>query len=196
MLFVIIFQIELRNYDPVQHDRGFHQRLNLLVKESLQFGAIPAKAKELVTISNTARQDPVVEDLSVQANNVEVIEDNMLDSKSTDSKTGAKITQEWEQMVVLEMPKMSSPTCISKPKLHKGVSSSPQSTGNLDDKTSRILERLEVPKQLKRKAASPTVSSSSVKKPLIPFGPGNSESQAIVLSQPIKPNFQRLKRKR
>ncbi|XP_027771070.1 uncharacterized protein LOC107012917 isoform X2 [Solanum pennellii] len=197
-----LLKIELRNYDPVQHDRGFHQRLNLLVKESLQFGAIPAKAKELVTASNTALQDPVVEDLSVQANDVEVIKENMLDSILADGKIGAKITEEWEQLVVLEMPKMSSPACISKPKLHKEVSSPSQSTGKLDDKTSRILERLEIPKQLKRKAASPTLSSfqtvsiSSVKKPLIPFGPSNTDSQVIVLSQPIKPNFQRLKRKR
>ncbi|PHU24150.1 hypothetical protein BC332_09257 [Capsicum chinense] len=212
-----LLKIELRNYDPVQHNRGFHQRLNLLVKESLQFGAIPAKAKEPMKASNASLQDPIVEDLSVQANNVEVIEDNMLDSKLTDGKTGAKITEEWEQLVVIEMPKMSSPTCISQPKLHKEVSSPPQSTGKLDVKTSRILERLEVPKQLKRKAASPTVSnskqlkrkaasptmsahltvpSSSVKKPLIPFGNSNTASQAIVLSQPMKPNFQRLKKKR
>ncbi|XP_060205335.1 uncharacterized protein LOC132633127 [Lycium barbarum] len=197
-----LLKIELRNYDPVQHDRGFHQRLNLLVKESLQFGPIPAKAKELVTASNTALQDPMLEDLSVQANNVEVIEDNVFDSKLTDGKTSAKITEEWEQLVVSEMPKMSSPTCISKPKLDKKVLSHPQSTVKLDDKTSRILERLEIPKQLKRKAASPTlsasqtVSSSSVKKPLIPFGPSNTNSQAIVSSQPIKPNFQRLKNKR
>ncbi|PHT29301.1 hypothetical protein CQW23_31103 [Capsicum baccatum] len=218
-----LLKIELRNYDPVQHNRGFHQRLNLLVKESLQFGAIPAKAKEPMKPSHAALQDPIVEDLSVQANNVEVIEDNMLDSKLTDGKTGAKITEEWEQLVVIEMPKMSSPTCISKPKLHKEVSSPSQSTGKLDVKTSRILERLEVPKQLKRKAASPTVSapltvsnskqlkrkaasptmsahltvpSSSVKKPLIPFGDSNTASQAIVLSQPMKPNFQRLKKKR
>lgn len=155
-----------------------------------------------MTASNTALQDPVVEDLSVQANNVEVIEENMLDSILADGKLGAKITEEWEQLVVLEMPKMSSPACLSKPKLHKEVSSPPQSTGKLDDKTSRILERLEIPKQLKRKAASPTLSSfqtvsiSSVKKPLIPFGPSNTDSQVIVLSQPIKPNFQRLKRKR
>ncbi|KAH0687417.1 hypothetical protein KY285_018924 [Solanum tuberosum] len=197
-----LLKIELRNYDPVQHDRGFHQRLNLLVKESLQYGAIPAKAKEPVTASNTALQDPVVEDLSVQANDVEVIEENVLDSILADGKTGAKITEEWEQLVVLEMPKMSSPTCISKLKLHKEVSSPLLSTGKLDDKTSRILERLEIPKQLKRKAASPTLSTfhtvsiSSVKKPLIPFGPSNTDSQVIVLSQPIKPNFQRLKRKR
>ncbi|XP_033516028.1 uncharacterized protein [Nicotiana tomentosiformis] len=194
---VMILRIELRNYDPVQHKRGFHQRLNLLVKESLQFGAIPAKAKEPVTATNIALQDPMIEDLSDQANNLLVIEDNMMDSKTTDGKIGTRITEEWEQLVVLEIPKMSSPTCISKPKLDKEVSSSPpKTTGKLDDKTSRILERLEVPKQLQRKAASPTVSSSSVKKPLIPFGRGITDAKAIVSSQSIKPNFQRLKRKR
>ncbi|KAE8123753.1 hypothetical protein FH972_018687 [Carpinus fangiana] len=30
--------IELKDYDPMVHERGFHQKLNLLVKESLQFG--------------------------------------------------------------------------------------------------------------------------------------------------------------
>lgn len=155
-----------------------------------------------MTASNTALQDPVVVDLSVQANNVEAIEGNVLDSSLADGKTYAKISEEWEQLVVLEMPKISSPACISKTQLHKEVSSPPQSTATLDDKTSRILERLEIPKQLKRKAVSPTVSAfhtvsiSSVKKPLVPFGPSNTDSQAIVLSQPIKPNFQRLKRKR
>ncbi|XP_075112671.1 uncharacterized protein LOC107815455 isoform X5 [Nicotiana tabacum] len=193
---VMILRIELRNYDPVQHERGFHQRLNLLVKESLQFGAIPAKAKEPVTATNIAQQDPMIEDLSDQANNLLVIGDNVLDSKTTDGKIGTRITEEWEQLVVLEIPKMSSPTCISKPKLDKEVSSPPKTTGKLDDKTSRILERLEVPKQLQRKATSPTVSSSSVKTPLIPFGRGITDAKAIVSSQPIKPNFQRLKRKR
>ncbi|XP_062169954.1 uncharacterized protein LOC133875744 isoform X4 [Alnus glutinosa] len=32
--------IELKDYDPVVHERGFHQKLNLLVKESLLFGKI------------------------------------------------------------------------------------------------------------------------------------------------------------
>ncbi|MCD7458156.1 hypothetical protein HAX54_037421 [Datura stramonium] len=124
----LLLKIELRNYDPVQHDRGFHQRLNLLVKESLQFGSIPANTKELVTISKTAWQDPLVEDLS---------------------GTSQQCGEEWEQMVVLEMPKMSSPSCISKPKLHMEVSSLLKVLN--DDKTLPILERLEVPKQLKEK---------------------------------------------
>ncbi|XP_008797082.2 uncharacterized protein LOC103712357 isoform X2 [Phoenix dactylifera] len=31
-------KIELREYNPLQHERGFHPKLNWLVKESLQFG--------------------------------------------------------------------------------------------------------------------------------------------------------------
>ena len=31
-------QMGLRDYNPFLHERGFHQKLNLLVKESLQFG--------------------------------------------------------------------------------------------------------------------------------------------------------------
>lgn len=31
-------QMEARDYNPVLHERGFHQKLNVLVKESLQFG--------------------------------------------------------------------------------------------------------------------------------------------------------------
>jgi hypothetical protein len=31
-------QIELKDYDPMLHERGFHQKLNSLVKESLKYG--------------------------------------------------------------------------------------------------------------------------------------------------------------
>lgn len=33
-------QVEASDYNPVQHERGFHKKLNMLVKESLQFGYI------------------------------------------------------------------------------------------------------------------------------------------------------------
>ncbi|CAI9113784.1 OLC1v1014459C1 [Oldenlandia corymbosa var. corymbosa] len=33
-----LLKMEARTYNPLQHERGFHQKLNLLVKESLQFG--------------------------------------------------------------------------------------------------------------------------------------------------------------
>jgi len=31
-------QIDLTDYDPLLHERSFHQKLNVLVKESLQLG--------------------------------------------------------------------------------------------------------------------------------------------------------------
>lgn len=34
----LILQIVLKDYNPLQHERGFHSRLNCLVKDSLQFG--------------------------------------------------------------------------------------------------------------------------------------------------------------
>ncbi|KAK6262052.1 hypothetical protein QUC31_007868 [Theobroma cacao] len=33
-----LFKLDSRDYNPVLYERGFHQKLNLLVKESLQFG--------------------------------------------------------------------------------------------------------------------------------------------------------------
>lgn len=79
-----------------------------------------------------------------------------------------------------------------------------ETSRHVDEKTSRILERLEVPKQLKKKTVSPQNSSIGAsyanlltkKPPLIPYGPNQANDQGLKLSQPIKPNFQRLKRKR
>jgi hypothetical protein len=34
----ICLQIDLTDYDPLLHERGFHKKLNVLVKESLQLG--------------------------------------------------------------------------------------------------------------------------------------------------------------
>lgn len=33
-----VFQIALKEYNPLHHERGFHSKLNSLVKDSLQFG--------------------------------------------------------------------------------------------------------------------------------------------------------------
>ncbi|MFS7951102.1 hypothetical protein Hanom_Chr07g00590991 [Helianthus anomalus] len=35
-----LLEIEVRDYNPIPHERGFHQKLNVLVKESLHFGYI------------------------------------------------------------------------------------------------------------------------------------------------------------
>jgi hypothetical protein len=83
--------------------------------------------------------------------------------------------------------------------MDQSVLSSPDSNRQLDAKTSRILERLELPRQLKSKTVSPTIISSQTpvrtKKPLIPFQPTNAINQSPTSSQLLKPNFQRLKRK-
>ncbi|KAI3966139.1 hypothetical protein MKW92_023424 [Papaver armeniacum] len=43
-----LLRMELRDYNPLLHERGFHPKLNLLVKESLHFGSIPQpKRKEI-----------------------------------------------------------------------------------------------------------------------------------------------------
>ncbi|MFS7951101.1 hypothetical protein Hanom_Chr07g00590981 [Helianthus anomalus] len=127
-----------------------------------------------------------------------------LDSKSGQDKITARITEEWEQLIVNEIPNIKSPTCVSKQKLESLVILPLESNKPVDEKTSRILERLEVPRKLKAKVASPVIASSSaptdacvsMKKPLIPFQSTQNSVIGTVASQPMKPNFQRLKRKK
>ncbi|KAJ6869388.1 hypothetical protein NC651_034207 [Populus alba x Populus x berolinensis] len=68
----------------------------------------------------------------------------LLDLTNRGDKTTASIAEEWEQLVVKEVPKTFSPACVSKPKMDQSVLSSPDSNRKLDAKTSRILERLGV----------------------------------------------------
>ncbi|GJZ59637.1 hypothetical protein Tco_0615453, partial [Tanacetum coccineum] len=83
-----------------------------------------------------------------------------LDFKSGRDKITERITEEWEQLIVNEIPKISSPTCVSKPKLDHLAFTPIESSKPLDEKTSRILERLEIPMKLKSKLASPVITSS------------------------------------
>ncbi|KAG2410692.1 uncharacterized protein HKW66_Vig0013570 [Vigna angularis] len=128
-----------------------------------------------------------------------------LDIADQEEKTMACITEEWKQLVVSEDPKLYSPSCMSKAKLGQSSACVSPRDGNnrqLDRETSRILERLEVPRPLKAKSISPGSNenctkntSVPIKKPLIPFQPTQGTEQVFVGSQLIKPNFQRLKRK-
>ncbi|CAK7336884.1 unnamed protein product [Dovyalis caffra] len=225
-----LLKIELRDYNPVLHERGFHQKLNLLVKESLQIGSLPPKLDETTSQLNSSQPDSS-EVIVLDATDLED-ETPLLDLTNRDDKTTSSIAEEWEhlgvnelpnaysptcvsklkmdqsplsspdsqkQLVVSEVPKTYSPTCVSNPKMDQSVLSSPDSNKQLDAKTSRILERLELPRQLKSKAVSPTITSSQTplptKKPSIPFQPTNAIDQSLTSSQLLKPNFQRLKRK-
>ncbi|WCJ36381.1 hypothetical protein M5689_017585 [Euphorbia peplus] len=196
-----LLKIELRDYNPFLHERGLHQNLNSLVKESLQFGSVPPKPSETTAENSNQPNSPEVILQSNCATDTIIVEDESLhlNPMIREDKTAASIADEWEQLVVSEVPKSFSPTCISKPKM---VIVSPDSNKQLDIKTSRILERLEVPKKLKTKVTSPVVASSScsqtctpTKKPLIPFQSNHSTDRTLSSSQLMKPNFQRLKRK-
>lgn len=108
-------------------------------------------------------------------------------NQSKDESTFACISEEWEHLLIVdEMNDDYSLAPTSKPKLQNSTSTESRP---LDDKTTKILERLEAPKQLKPKVPSPSIAASGQsKKLLLPFEPDSS--------QPIRPHFLNLKRKR
>ncbi|XP_021287234.1 uncharacterized protein LOC110418755 [Herrania umbratica] len=202
-----LFKLDSRDYNPVLYERGFHQKLNLLVKESLQIGSVPPNTNEATSELYTTKPDPTkVIAKSTSSDDVVVVNEEMsqLDQLAGEEKTTASIDEEWERLVVHEVPVKNSPTCIDKPKSGQSVLllSPPDNSRQLDITTTRILERLEVPRQLKSNAVSPSINSSRtvdvnrrMKKPLIPFQPNQAADQGLTSSQLIRPSFQRLKRK-
>nr|GEZ69098.1 hypothetical protein [Tanacetum cinerariifolium] len=159
-----VLEIEVRDYNPIRHERGFHQKLNVLVKESLHFGSLPAKSEELPPEPTSTQGDSLNESKSSkQAMGMVGSEEEILhmDFKTGRDKITEHITEEWEKLIVNEIPKISSPTCISKPKLDHLAFTPLESSKPLDEKTSRILERLKTPRKLKSKLASPVITSSS-----------------------------------
>ncbi|OMO52314.1 hypothetical protein COLO4_37286 [Corchorus olitorius] len=200
-----LFKLDSRDYNPFLYDRGFHQKLNLLVKESLQFGSVPLKSHEATSELDSTNPDwtKVIMQSTSSADVVDVDEEmSQADQKAGQDKATATIAEEWEQLVVNEVPVIYSPTCKTKPKSDQSVLilSPPDSSRQLDINTTRILERLEVPRQLKSKAVSPSITNSvnlPMKKPLIPFQASQNQAadQGLTSSQLIRPSFQRLKRK-
>ncbi|XP_016651239.1 PREDICTED: uncharacterized protein LOC103337913 [Prunus mume] len=199
-------KVDVRDYNPMLHKRGFHQKLNLLVKESLQFGPISLIFKEETCEPNATQ--PKFPEVIVQPNSTKDIafireETSELDLTAQEDKTSACITEEWEKLIVNEVSRIHSPVCTSKPKLDQSLLlSPPDGNRQLDAKTSRILERLEVPRQFKRESVSPILANTGVKnfsvevkKPLVESQPNCAPHQSMATSQLMKPNFQRLKRK-
>lgn len=118
----------------------------------------------------------------------------------------AEVAETWEQLVTHEFPE-TCPVYVSKDKLDGFSLSVPDGSRELAVKTSRILERLELPRR-RTKATSPNNtlsidlvhrSNPSVKKPLIPLVPLLARDQTAFTgtqTQLMKPNFNKLKRKR
>ncbi|KAI3976869.1 hypothetical protein MKX01_008727 [Papaver californicum] len=234
-----LLRMELRDYNPLLHERGFHPKLNLLVKESLHFGSIPQpKRKEidselilprpesLDTIAAVSTPQPKRNEIdsevilpkqessdtmaavSTPMITVDVPDCSWQQTQITEIEdlTAACITEEWEQLIVDEEGKIYAPKGVSRPKTKTSTILSPMNgCKQLDEKTSRILERLEGPRRGKGKENSPiekysfglTDACAPKKKPLVPFGPNHAtqDHQSQNSSQPMKPIFQRLKRK-
>ncbi|PSR89390.1 Sperm protamine like [Actinidia chinensis var. chinensis] len=202
----LLLKMEVRDYNPFLHERGFHQKLTLLVKESLQFGSVCPNLKDMMSPNSTRHDFSEDAILSKPTANVVGIEEeipelNLTVGEESEDTAAACITEEWEQMIINETPKISSPSFMSKPKFDQLVLSPQDGCRQLDEKTSRILERLEVPRELKRKASflkSSSIGADScvpTKAPLIPFQANRGLDQVAMSSQPMKPNFQKLKRK-
>ncbi|XP_010491347.1 PREDICTED: uncharacterized protein LOC104768945 isoform X2 [Camelina sativa] len=199
-----LLQIESTDYNPLTHNRGFHQKLNLIVKESLQFGSLDSNIKDATCEVSPVLSDSVIptEQKFPHIVNPETLpEVHIIDEEE---QATASITKEWEQLVVTEevFMKSSSPVQTThKRKIDPQVMSPLQSNNKQADmKTSMILERLEAPRKMRGKVGSPSVvihspisadvCVMSQKKPLIPF-----QTTQVSSSQLMKPNFQRLKKK-
>ncbi|KAG6527704.1 hypothetical protein ZIOFF_009830 [Zingiber officinale] len=230
-------KIELREYNPLQHERGFHAKLNWLINESLQFGlSKPTKLSELGQLSGSDRSigiflipeittvlyirrcilwyrqtSPVTGWTiklitgSISSHSIpNIVERNSLNEQQQrpltqmsdgqmhaiqNTENNCTIADEWEKLLIVDhLDSCYSAPSSSKPKIK---SSNPGSQDKFsDEKTSRILERLEAPKQQFFRVNFPSNTKNFnelIKKSLIPLQSS--------LSQPLKPNFQKLKRK-
>lgn len=118
-------------------------------------------------------------------------------STEKENRIPSCITEEWEQLVILdddESTKSPSMNLKSEATNSKFLSQSKP----MDEKTTRILERLEPPKpkrqQKKDTLAAPVNGvAGQMKRPLLPFDPNSNWNPTQ--SQPMKPNFQRMKKK-
>ncbi|PKA56925.1 hypothetical protein AXF42_Ash002228 [Apostasia shenzhenica] len=180
-------KVEVRDYNPLEHERGLHRKLNWFVKESLQCGSITAKVEASSEPADLLLHQPT----SPQNSSLILLpeeENEGFPTPKKDEKMPSSETGDWEHLIIDDKNHSFSPSHISQ---SKPQSSTKSQSRTLDERTCKILERLEVPKQQRQKASSPNISVNSVgeqmKKPLLPFDPSSS--------QPFRPSFQRSKRK-
>ncbi|XP_023521761.1 uncharacterized protein LOC111792381 [Cucurbita pepo subsp. pepo] len=193
-ILVSLEKVELKDYNPLMHERGLHQKLNVLVKESLEFRSLTPRSEE-GTYGNESNGPDYLKGIVNSVKDVEIV--TAMDCIE------AGVAETWEQLVTHEFPE-TCPVYVSKDKLDRLSLSPPDGNKQLAVKTSRILERLEIPRQ-RTKATSPNTISidlvdpnSPTKKPPIPLVPVLARDQGFTGTQTqlMKPNFNKLKRKR
>jgi hypothetical protein len=117
---------------------------------------------------------------------------------SQPKEASPSISEEWEKLIIIDDDDFCTPATSSRAVARPSIPIPPSPLKPLDEKTSRILERLEAPKAKKQRTSKPPStsttaassrggSSTQTKKPLLPFEPS--------ASQPLKPTFNRLRRK-
>ena len=122
---------------------------------------------------------------------------NKLSIQSKKGKASPSISEEWEKLIIIDNldDDFASPA-HPRPAVDKSPRPKPPSPVKpLDEKTSRIMERLEPPRAKKQRAniskastgAALAPASKQIKKPLLPREPS--------ASQPLRPSFNRLRRK-
>ncbi|KMS97454.1 hypothetical protein BVRB_5g126860 isoform B [Beta vulgaris subsp. vulgaris] len=211
-----LLDVELRDYNPVQHSGGFHQKLNQLVEESLQPGQVapvisttpststclddvavllqPSLVRNIATLP---REDLVA--LSGRETAAVAVQTCASDQADEDDKGIASLAHEWEQKIVGGIPRMGS--ALADPNLEKARASLPTSHRTLDTRTSNILQRLGNPELIKTKA-----KTHKILKGFATHGNGTTNNHFSVdvdavdqgsntTSNLMKPTFQRLKRK-
>ncbi|GJN06096.1 hypothetical protein PR202_ga23786 [Eleusine coracana subsp. coracana] len=236
-------KIVLKDYNPLEHERGFHSKLICLVKDSLQFGYLFScylygfrmlayiSIDPACTLSNhhhvdsfsepqvSACQGPLENNfLTEAAEKVGGLNDHIYSfsepqtssfrtpkekkalSQSKNRKASPSISEEWEKLIIIDdLTDDFATPAAPRPAAAKPQRAKPPSpVKQLDEKTSRILERLEAPKAKKPRANTGKASTSAmpapsrvartqIKKPLLPSQP--------CASQPLKPTFNKLRRK-
>ncbi|CAB87927.1 hypothetical protein [Arabidopsis thaliana] len=173
-----LLEIESTNYNPLIHNRGFHQKLNLIVKESLQFGSLHSNTKDATYEVSSVHSDSVIpaeQTFPHIVNPGTLQEVRIIDEED---KATASITKEWELLVVTEEVRMKSPSPVITT-IRQVLSPIQSNNKQADMKTSMILERLEAPRKIRGNVGSPNVVIHnpispdvcvfSQKKPLIPF---------------------------
>lgn len=152
------------------------------------FRTIPEQAVFKSTDRTTFGSEDLVLSQSI-TKNCEV-EMQTVDDKMNDNDDMSSITKEWEQLLVVDNVK----DCRLSPSFSKYVTEKEEiltsQKKHIGEQTSRILERLEPPKQPKLVRTTPIIGSGVQKKPLLPISSQNNEQK-----KPLKPSFHRLKRK-
>ncbi|GAB2214596.1 hypothetical protein Droror1_Dr00018951 [Drosera rotundifolia] len=201
-----LLEIELRDYNPLLHDGGFHQKLNLLMKESPPFGLLPARddsvasvlcppdqiltSKSVIdlatTTPDTIRNVPNHSFESVI--DLEAVQTGILpvDLPKAEDNGVACFTGDWDNLIVDNISMITSQPSAPKSSAEKSRTASLLNCRPRDTRTSRIMERLEPPRQTKPRVQT-TVSRSEI----LPNTHGVTDSSRL-----MRPIFSMVKSKK